>query len=144
MGVLSMASDQLTRLLKRLEAIPKAVRDATQPALAASGQELVDAMKALAEASRLTSDLIETITMTTAGNTTPPYSQPGGSQVVPENAVMITVGNSQVRYPHLVEYGTTRSAAQPFFWPAYRLLKKRILNRIKRGAAKATRENWQK
>ena len=54
-----MASDQLARLQKRLKAIPKAVRDAVQPALKASGQELVDAMKALAEPSRKTGELIE-------------------------------------------------------------------------------------
>ena len=54
-----MASDQLARLQKRLKAIPKAVRDAVQPALRASGQELVDAMKALAEPSRKTGELIE-------------------------------------------------------------------------------------
>lgn len=139
-----MAIDQLTRLQKRLEAIPKAVIAAVQPALEKSGDELVAAMKALAETSRDTGDLIGSIEMTTAGNMTPPYSQPGGSQVVPPNAVMVTVGNEDVRYPHLVEYGTTKAHAQPFFWPAYRLLKRRISNRIKRSVSKAVRTEWQK
>ena len=30
-----------------------------------------------------------------------------------EGAVLITVGNSDVRYAHLVEYGTANSPAQP-------------------------------
>ena len=139
-----MASDQLARLQKRLNAIPKAVRDAVQPALRASGEELVAAMKALAEPSRKTGALIDSITFTTAGNTTPPYSEPGGSRVVPENAVAVTAGNTKVRYVHFVEYGTSKMAAEPFFWPAYRLLKKKLSDRIKRSASKAVRENWAK
>jgi HK97 gp10 family phage protein len=137
-----MASAQLERLQKRLDAIPKAVIAAVQPALEKSGGELVDAMKALAEPSRDSGDLIDSIAMTTGGKTTPPYSQPGGSQVVPANAVVVTVGNSKVRYPHLVEYGTTKAHAQPFFWPAYRLLKRRLSNRIKRSISKAVRDGW--
>src|SRR4051812_34042824 len=139
-----MASDQLKRLQRRLEAIPKAVIAAAQPALEKSGQELVGAMKSLAETSRDTGDLIDSIQMTTAGNSTPPYSQPGGSRVVPPNAVVVTVGNTDVRYPHLVEYGTAKAPAQPFFWPAYRLLKRKITSRIKRGVSKAVREEWKK
>ncbi len=139
-----MASDQLNRLQRRLEAIPKAVIAAVRPALEKSGGELVGAMKALAETSRDTGDLIGSIEMTTAGNSTPPYSQPGGSKVVPPNAVVITVGNENVRYPHLVEYGTVKAPAQPFFWPAYRLLKRRMKNRIKRSVSKAVREGWVK
>ena len=45
---------------------------------------------------------------------------------------MVTVGNKEVRYPHLVEYGTNDTQAQPFFWPAVRANKKQTLNRIKR------------
>lgn len=139
-----MASAQLERLQRRLDAIPKAAIAAVQPALEKSGQELVDAMKALAAPSRDTGALIDSIEMTTAGNSTPPYSQPGGSQVVPANALMVTAGNTKVRYPHLVEYGTTNAHAQPFFWPAYRLLKRKIGNRIKRSVSKAVREGWRK
>ena len=137
-----MASKQLERLQKRLDAIPKRVIATVQPALEKSGQELVQAMKTLAEPSRDTGELIDSIEMTTAGNMTPPYSQPGGSQVVPPNAVMVTVGNTDVRYPHLVEYGTTKAQAQPFFWPAYRLLRRKIGNRLKRSISKAVREGW--
>lgn len=125
-----------------MAAIPKAVRDAVQPALIQSGEELVSTMKALAEVSRDTGDLIDSIEMTTAGNTTPAYSQPGGSKVVPENAVAVTAGNADVRYPHLVEYGTTKAPAQPFFWPGYRLSKLKIKRRIKRSISAAVRTGW--
>lgn len=137
-------SPQLARLQKRLNAIPKAIREAVQPALVSAGKELADAMKALAEPSRDTGALIDSITFTTAGNTTPPYSEPGGSRVVPENAVLVTAGNSATRYVHLIEYGTSHSPAEPFFWPAYRILKMRLSSRIKRAASKSVRENWAK
>ncbi|HVA17800.1 MAG TPA: HK97-gp10 family putative phage morphogenesis protein [Candidatus Dormibacteraeota bacterium] len=137
-----MTSKQLRRLQKRFEAIPKAVREAAKPALVQAGQELVSAMRTLAEPSRDTGALIDSITLTTGGNRTPPYSEPGGSRVVPEYGVVVTAGNSQVRYAHLVEYGTRRSKAEPFFWPAYRLLKKKLKSEIRRGMSKAVRDYW--
>ncbi|TIX74517.1 MAG: HK97 gp10 family phage protein, partial [Mesorhizobium sp.] len=45
---------------------------------------------------------------------------------------------------HLVEYGTSKAEAQPFFWPAFRLLQKRIRNRTKRAVSKAVRDGWNK
>jgi HK97 gp10 family phage protein len=138
------SSDQLKRLQRRLKAIPEGVKAAVMPALEKSGQELVATMKQLAETSRDSGDLIDSIAMTPAGQSTPPYSQPGGSKVVPENAVMVTAGNTDVRYPHLVEYGTAKAPAQSFFWPAFRLLRKRLTNRVKRAVGKSVRENWAK
>ncbi len=135
-------SRDLARLSARLEAIPKAVREAIQPALGSSGEELADAMRALAPVDE--GDLKGSITVTRAGQTTPAYSQPGGQTVVPENAVMVTVGNDAVRYPHLQEYGTRHHAPRPFFWPAFRLKRKRIEGRIKRAISKAVREGWGK
>jgi HK97 gp10 family phage protein len=133
-------SAQLDRLLAKMEAAKRAPREAIRPALMQSGEELAGAMRRLAEASRDSGDLIESITVTGPGEQTPPYSQPGGSRVAGEAEVLVAVGNSDVRYPHLVEYGTADTEAQPFFWPAYRLLRKRLQGRIKRAAAKAVRE----
>lgn len=134
----------LARLNRRMNAIPQKVRDAVKPALLKNGQELADTMKQFAETSRDTGDLINSIAVTGPGESTPAYSQPGGSKVVPDNAVAVTVGNSDVRYPHLVEYGTKEAAAQPFFWPAYRLLKRRLQRRTRRAIGKAVREGWAK
>ena len=134
-------SAQLDRLTRRLNAIPRQVKDAVKPALQKSGDELAGSMRNLAPVD--TGDLKASIAVTPGGQSTPAYSQPGGSMVVPENAVAVTAGNSAVRYPHLVEYGTAHAHAQPYFWPAYRLLKKRISNRIKRSIGKAVREGWQ-
>ena len=136
-----MALDNgLARFNRRMEAIPKAVREAVKPTLLKSGDELATAMKRLAERSRDSGDLIESIAVTGPGEATPPYSQPGGSKIVPENAVAVTVGNDDVRYPHLVEYGAAHAAAQPFFWPAFRLYRRRITRRITRAIGKAVRD----
>jgi HK97 gp10 family phage protein len=136
-----MAAD-LDRLLKRLEAIPKEVRDAVKPALIKSGNELVDRMKALAPED--TGALKASLHVTLPGETTPAYSQPGGSRKAKENEVLVTVGDEKVRYAHLVEYGTAKTHAKPYFWPAYRLTRKRIKTRIKRAITKAVREGWEK
>lgn len=131
-------SAQTQRLQRRLLAIPKAVKKAVQPALIQSGNELAAAMRTLAPED--TGDLKRSIVVTLPGQATPPYSQPGGSTIAAENQVLVTAGNTDVRYPHLVEYGTAHAPAQPFFWPAYRLKKKRLANRIKRAISKAVRE----
>lgn len=131
-------SAQLDRLRKRLDTIPQGVKEAVQPALVRSGAALSNRMKQLAPLD--TGALKGSIAVTPAGQQTPPYSQPGGSMTVPENAVAVTVGNADVRYAHLQEYGTAQAPAHPFFWPAYRLLKKRIANRLKRAISKAVKE----
>lgn len=123
---------------KRMAAIPVAARAAVQPALVKGAEEIAAIQRSLAP--RDEGDLIDSIEVTGPGQNTPPYSQPGGSMVVPENMAAITVGNTDVRYPHLQEFGTTKHPAQPFFWPGFRLGRKRALNRIKRAVGKAIRE----
>lgn len=92
------------RLKRRLEKIPKAVREQTQPAITSAAQDVAAVMKALAPVDD--GDLKDSIEVTPGGQKTPPHSQPGRSTVVPANAAMITVSNSKVRYAHLVEFGT--------------------------------------
>ncbi len=130
--------DQLTKLQKRFAAIPREVKQAVQPALQRSGDELVATMRQLAPED--TGALKESVVATPAGQSTPAYSQPGGASVVPENAVAVTAGNTDVRYAHLVEYGTAEAPAQEFFWPAVRLTRKRITSRIKRAVSKAVKD----
>ncbi|SFP62691.1 HK97-gp10 family putative phage morphogenesis protein [Tranquillimonas alkanivorans] len=124
----------------RMSRIPKEVRKAVKPALMQSGYEIAETMEGLAP--EVTGDLMGSIQVTAPGDSTPPYSQPGGSQVAGPNEVVITAGNTDVRYAHLVEYGTKNSTARPFFWPAFRMSKKRAENRIKRAISKAVKENW--
>ena len=131
---------QLANLQKRLDATPVAVREAVQPALRKSGDELADRMRSLAP--ELTGALKQSIHVTYSGELTPAYSQPGGSKLAGPLETLVTVGDAETRYPHLVEYGTADATAQPFFWPSVRLLRKRTTNRIKRSVRKAVREGW--
>lgn len=137
-------SPQLQRLLARMEAIPEAVRREVQPNIIKSADELAGLVQHLAEPSRDTGALIESVEVTPPGGTTPAYSQPGGSRTATELEAIVTVGNSGVRYPHLVEYGTAEAPAQPFFWPAVRSLRKRINARTNRAIRKAIRAHWSK
>ena len=132
----------LTETMAAFDRITRAPREAVLPALIKSGEELAAAQKALAETSRDTGALIDSIEVTAPGQHTPPFSQPGGSRVAGETEVLVTVGNEDVRYAHLVEYGTANAEAQPFFWPALRLLRKRLQNRINRAAKKAVKDSW--
>lgn len=134
--------DGLKSFQRRMAAVPEAARQAVKPALVREGNKIAATMRALAPDDPKTAapDLRSSIAVTGPGLTTPPYSQPGGSMVVPENAVAITAGNTNVRYAHLQEHGTTRHAAQPFFWPGFRMNRKRAGAAIKRAIGKAIRE----
>lgn len=76
------------------------------------------------------------------------------SNADPDMSVTITAGNSSVRYAHLVEFGTAPhkvggkfagaqhpgTAPQPFFYPAYRMNKRKIKARIRRVLKRAIQE----
>ncbi|WP_265519493.1 HK97-gp10 family putative phage morphogenesis protein [Nitratireductor luteus] len=130
----------LASTLAAFDRARKAPREAIMPALLKSAHELANAQKAIAP--KITGALADSIEVTPPGQSTPPYSQPGGSRVAGETEVLVTAGNSDVRYPHLVEHGTAKTEAQPFFWPAFRLLQKRLQNRINRAAKKAVKDGW--
>lgn len=134
-------SNQFARLQARMDAIPQAVRDAVKPVVVASAEELAARMRSIAPEDE--GDLKDSIEVTGPGETTPPYSQPGGSKFVGDLSAVVTVGNDAVRYAHLLEYGTANAPSQAFFWPSVRLNKKKIERRIKRAISKAVKEAWQ-
>ena len=132
----------MRRLNKKLTMlIPRAARVAGVQATRLGAEELVSMQKRLVPVDD--GDLRDSITLTEPYGTTPPYSQPGGSRRARGEEFIVTAGNSKVRYPHLVEFGTAPhtaggifegaqhpgTAAQPFFWPSYRSLKGRITRR---------------
>lgn len=130
----------IDRLKRRLAAIPREVKQDVQKTLVRNAETMAGTMRQLAP--RDEGGLVESITVTEAGKSTPAYSQPGGSMIVPDNAVAITVGNSDVRYPHLQEYGTKHHAAQPFFWPSVRMHKDRAARSIKSAVGRAVKKHW--
>lgn len=137
-----MRDGGLKRFQERMRAIPEDVRKAVKPALVSAADTVADTQRALAPVD--SGDLELSIHVTEPGEATPPYSQPSGSRVADELEAVVTVGDSDVRYPHLVEYGTTKTAAQPFFWPGFRLSRKRAEGKVKRAISKAIRDKWGK
>lgn len=133
---------QLDRLNRRMAAIPKKVREAVKPALVQGANEVATAQRSLAPVD--TGALRNSIAVTPPGMTSPPYSVPGGGTVAGPLEALVTAGNSDVRYAHIQEYGSVKNAAAPFFWPAFRLTRKKAATRIKRAIAKAVREGWSK
>lgn len=97
-----------------------------------------------------TGALRDSIVATPPGGTPPAHSQ-GAGQVVPEGAFMVTAGNDKVRYAGLVEFGTAPhvnagidpgtqnpgARRQPFFFPAYRLIRKTMRSRASRALTKS-------
>ncbi|MEW4399622.1 HK97-gp10 family putative phage morphogenesis protein [Agrobacterium tumefaciens] len=133
-------ADGLDDLMRAFDRVKKAPRDAVLKALATSAESIASTQRALAPED--TGALKDSITVTLPGQSTPPYSQPGGNRVAGDNEVIITVGDTDTRYPHLVEYGTSKTDAQPFFWPGFRLQRKRAQQRIDRAGRKALRDAW--
>lgn len=140
-----MADDNgLAGTLAAMRRAKSAPRKALRPALVKAGHELADAMRLLAETSRDTGALIDSIEVSAPGESTPAYSQPGGARVAGDTEVLVTAGNEAVRYPHLVEYGTADADAQPFFWPAFRLSRQRLQSQLNRATKKAIKDAWNK
>ncbi|MGP2493511.1 HK97-gp10 family putative phage morphogenesis protein [Mesorhizobium sp. PUT5] len=138
-----MADDGgIGRLQARLAAIPKNVKAAVQPALVKQGEAMAGTMRSFAPVD--TGKLRDSIAVTPPDASTPAYSTPGGRMIVPETSVAITAGNSDVRYAHLVEYGTVKAEAEPYFWPAVRLHNKKAKQAIKRAISTAVKKEWGK
>ncbi|HEV7335550.1 MAG TPA: HK97-gp10 family putative phage morphogenesis protein [Bosea sp. (in: a-proteobacteria)] len=132
-----MSGNGLDRMNRRFAAVLRNVKEVVEPALVKGAEEIAATQRQLAPED--TGALKDSITVTPPGQTTPAYSQPGGSRTAKDGEALVTVGNVAVRYPHLVEYGTSEAPAQPFFWPGFRLARKRAQDRIKRSIRKAVR-----
>lgn len=130
----------LSNLMSAMDRVKNAPRKSINRALLSSAHELASAQAHLAPED--TGALKDSIAVTGPGEATPAYSQPGGTRIAGEHEVIVTAGNSDVRYAHLVEWGTAKTEAQPFFWPALRLLRKRLQQRIDRAGKKAIKDAW--
>lgn len=145
---LVQGSAELTR---KLQAMRDAVAPVLRPALVAAGNEVAKDARTLAEASRRTGDLIESIHVTGPGETTPVHSTDGGQRTAGPFEVLVTAGDTDARHAHLVEGGTKprmhkdgtstgTMPAAPFFNVAWRLNRKRLEQRLNRVLRKALRE----
>lgn len=130
----------LKKTLAAMERVKLAAKEAAMERLIKGAQEVADTARQLAPVDE--GDLRDSITVTLPGETTPPHSQPGGATVAGENQVLVTAGNSGVRYPHHPEHGTSKMAAQPYFFPAYRLHVDKIKRGVSAAYGRAARKEW--
>lgn len=147
-----MAIQGLAQLTRKMRAIPQKAKDAARIAVVQGAEEIAALQRNLAPVED--GGLRGSIHVTLPGQTTPPYSQPGGARTAGPEETIVTAGNSKVRYAHLVEFGTAAhingglfagtqhpgTKAEPFFWPGYRALKKRSRSRITRSINKAIKD----
>ncbi len=138
-------------LAKRLADIPDEVLQALRPALTRSVREIAGDARALAEASRRSGALVESIAETAPGETTPAFASDGGQRMAGPNEAFVTVGDTDARHGHLVEFGTGERfhkdgtptgamPAAPFLLPAWRLNRARVERRIKRAISQGARK----
>lgn len=121
--------DGLDRLNKRWSAIPKRMKDEVRIAMEKAADEVIADMYHLAP--HLTGDLAGSINWTwgdaPAGTMT--IASVGGNEYG-TMALTIYAGGGNEFYARYQEFGTTKMAANPFFFPAWRIWKRRIVSRI--------------
>lgn len=139
-----MANDDggLADVLAAFDRVIAASREAAMTSLIGGANEVAALQRHLAP--KDTGALADSINVTLPGQSTPAFSQPGGSRVAGPNEVIVTVGDHVVRYPHMVEFGTSKMEAEPFFWPPYRYLAPKIKRRVATRYKRAVRKAWSK
>lgn len=153
-----------------MRAIPAAVHAAVKPAIEQGADEIVALAKSLVPVDE--GPLRDSIGWT--WGEAPKGSMAIAQSVGDGLTITIYAGNDEAFYARWVEFGTQSgrigsrvatgeaglkgrkkkgrkilrdhpgTEAQPFFFPAYRLGKKRAVNRIKRAVGKAVRNHWGK
>lgn len=117
-----MAFTNRDRLRRRLKAIPVEARKALKAQNAQNAADLVDTMKGFAPVQD--GALVSSIK----------HQDVSASTRISQR---VSAGARDAPYASWVEFGTSKSAAHPFFWPAYRLMRRRMKSRMNRAAKKA-------
>lgn len=121
---------------KRLAAIPKSVRQAVLPALDQGAEEITRAQKSLAP--RDDGTLQESIRWSRNGELSRTIEAGGKTTTKPVRQGV----DAEYDYALAMEFGTRETPAQSFFYPGYRLTRKRANNRIKRAIGKAVKDSY--
>lgn len=110
----------LDRLKAKLAALPQAAKDEMLIALNVSADELVAMQKRMVPHDE--GDIDRSI-----------EKVPGRHEL----AIKVQAGGKQAPHARWVEFGTVKMRARPYFFPAYRALRRRIRGRITRASKKA-------
>lgn len=151
-----MAMKNRERLLRKLKALPPAVRKHMREAIVAGAEQVVAAQKRLAP--RKTGALAASIAYTMGTyKAASPYVRgvtSGKGPGDPDLTAVIHAGDAKAFYAQWVEFGTARhinkglyagsehpgSRPEPFFYPGYRAQKRSVKSRISRAMRKGIKE----
>lgn len=128
------------RLMKKLAAPPAAAKREIRPALEKSADEIVQLAKNLVPVDQ--GDLRNSIGWTwgAAPKGAIAIGTVAGAGAGAEMTITVFAGNDEAFYARFVEFGTQQASARPFFFPAYRALRKRSKSRIRRAGTKAAKK----
>jgi HK97 gp10 family phage protein len=131
----------VSKLKRQMRAFPALAREQISKAMEQSAQEIVDLAKSLAPVDD--GDLRASIGWSwhgaPEGSMTLGAVKTGGKGAG-NLSIVIFAGNDQAFYARWVEFGTSAgNRAQPFFYPAYRAMRKRARGRMTRAIRAAAR-----
>lgn len=137
-----MKIQNLERFKRKLAAMPAAAREEIRTAIAASADEIVDLAKRLVPVDQ--GDLRDSIAWTWGvapkGTTVLATSSSRGAAGAAGLVATIYAGGGDAYHAFWIEFGTQHMSAQPFFFPAFRVGKKRARSRITRATTKAAKK----
>lgn len=134
------------RLLRKMAALPAVARKVMAEAVQTSADELVALQRRLCPTK--TGALRDSITvrkgsfsLASSGILAAGGGARSGLTVRGDDdlTATITAGSKTAYYARFVEFGTLKTLPQPFFYPPYRLMKRRLKGRISRSARKAAK-----
>jgi hypothetical protein len=128
------------RAKRVMKALPSAVQKRLESQNAANADELVETMKGFINDK--TGKLASTVKREAAPEKSPIAQRVSAGGAATTKAVRKSKkGNAPLYdYANANEYGTEDMAAQPFFWPAWRLKRRRFKARMSRAGKKGIQE----
>ncbi len=145
------------KLRRRLIRLPEEIKKQLRADFAAGAEDIVQTMKGFVAVDD--GALRESIHWNWRGDKRVAYSQgdSGGAPAGQLNdmSIRIAAGNTKVRYAHLVEFGAAPHVAggmfkgaqhpgqqpQPFFFPAYRMKRKGVVQNFRKGIRRAMKKS---
>lgn len=136
----------LARLERKLKRLPAAAKDMIRAEMEKGADQIVAAMKSLApvlkqpDKRRRAGALRDSIGWTWGKK--PKYAVALAivkASLAGDLTITIYAGNSEVRYAHLLEWGTVKMQAQPFFYVSWRAHRKSVRRSIRKAVNAAAK-----
>lgn len=137
----------LAKLQRKLDRLPEAAKAHIRTKMGESADEIVAMMKSLApvlkepDKRRRAGALRDSIGWTWGKK--PKYAISLGSiksTLAGDLTITIYAGNNEVRYAHLLEWGTVKMPAQPFFYVSWRANRKSARRNVRKAVRDAARQ----